>query len=556
MAFILSAFKKHKSKIFLLIILGFLSKSISLIFPIGIQLVLDTVIPDKSYDALIALAVIMLLVASLAIVLNFFQIKLQAYLSTAVIVELYCRLFRHVIRTKRSYIQKRPIAEFVQKFNELQQTQSAALAPLMASMIELPFFILAFSLSVYYSLFLSLILLAQIFLVGLVGIFFQPFIRQSLLRQLAQKERIDEGLIETLANIDTVKSTNSYSYREKVVDIAIAETSVTGLKTAQLNNFSGRLAEVTQRGFLILTIIVGAYLVLEERLTIGEFIAFNFISNQVISSGTTIISQFKVIQALQATLTRLATIVDQKTEQDIGPIDKGFGFNTKNTTAISFCNVSFKYADQDKPILNSVNFDIAANSLTIITGQSGIGKSTLVRLLTGLEHELTGTISIFGKNVAEVGVDEYRNMFASCLQPVQLFSETIHENIFFEKEKPINNLEEIAQIKSLLDHLSLRLDTKLVSQGSNLSGGQKTAVGILRTLAQYDKPIFIFDEPFTGLDDHTADHILSMILELRKTKTVIVISHDRRLNPFINNVIEVTNERTVNVTNSTKRGCV
>lgn len=230
------------------------------------------------------------------------------------------------------------------------------------------------------------------------------------------------------------------------------------------------------------------------------------------------------------------TLVDIEqlyTPRDINKVELNF----KNYN-IDINNISFHYpSNPKKVILNHFNLSIPYRSNILIKGPIGSGKSTIGRLLSLWYKPQKGSITIGGNDIYTIPKKQYKDIVYMMSQNTILFSElTIFENICysFETLPPKNILDKYNLPSSFLKIL----DQKVLHNGTNISGGQKRMVHILRTIL-HKTPIVILDEPTDSLDENTTTVIIQLIKELIKKKTVLCISHDERLNSVFTRILQL-----------------
>lgn len=242
-------------------------------------------------------------------------------------------------------------------------------------------------------------------------------------------------------------------------------------------------------------------------------------------------------------------IIAKELSQVIVGFDNSFekekSLNYKYPKEIKFKNVFFGYDDINKNVLTNINLSIQPNTLTLIKGKSGSGKTTFLNLLSGLYLPSSGCI----KN-AEIESPKnneiWTQQFAYLPQSPNVFSDTIKANIVLETDKSkVQNLDKILKMVDLYDlvnSLPSQIDTKIDEFGSNLSGGQRQRLNIARAL-YFNRPVLIFDEPTSALDDLTAKKIVKIIKDLIKTKSIIVSSHDDRFDSICTKKIIIENSK-------------
>ena len=174
----------------------------------------------------------------------------------------------------------------------------------------------------------------------------------------------------------------------------------------------------------------------------------------------------------------------------------------------------------DKIIFDNYSLTIEDNKTTFIMGESGCGKTTLLRILAGLDSDFSGEIS------------SIENMSYVFQEPRLFPSLTVEKNISIVKENTQMSVNEILKI--------LELENEAKSYPETLSGGMKMRIALARAL-YYDGDTFIMDEPFSALDDATKERILPKIFELLKNKTVIIVSHNiEEANKYADSIINIS----------------
>ena len=194
---------------------------------------------------------------------------------------------------------------------------------------------------------------------------------------------------------------------------------------------------------------------------------------------------------------------------------------------IELRNISFNYQNSENKILKNINLKIRKNECFGIFGKSGIGKTTLVDLVSGLLEPTSGKILVDGSTIDDRSLRSWQNKISNVSQNFYIFNDTIKNNVtFFDNENFDENKFDKALKISQLENLKNISDDLVGESGSLLSGGQNQRIAIARAI-YLDKEIIIFDEPSSMLDDETKKLFLKEIKDLKKYKTIIIISHDR-----------------------------
>jgi len=274
---------------------------------------------------------------------------------------------------------------------------------------------------------------------------------------------------------------------------------------------------------LIVIFIVLANAVIGGNMTLAEFIAF-VTTIMVAAAGIMQVAQHVGrLAKFSAGAKRLNENTAAKSEElesgttpDISPI------------SISFKNVSFTYSEDATNALTDASFDIVSGSKIAITGESGSGKSTILKLLLGLYEPTSGEILINGQSTANFTKADLRNLFAYVPQDSFLFPHSIGKNITLEDEiSDMPRLEKACSDAGILDFINTlpgRFDGVLSESADNISGGQRQRIAMARAFYK-NAPIILFDEATSSLDPATEAAILKSLESAAAEKTIIMVAH-------------------------------
>ena len=278
-------------------------------------------------------------------------------------------------------------------------------------------------------------------------------------------------------------------------------------------------------GFLGVMIFGGSQIVSGEK-SIGDFMAF-FTAMSLIFEPLRRLSNVAVnIQVMLASADKVHELF---MVQSLLPVTNGLKYINKKINFhgdINFENVSL--VKGDKKILDDITFSIPSGQLVALVGKSGAGKSSILKLMTGILSPTSGEIFIDGVDISNIDPNELRSNISIIIQENQLFDETIYENIKIGKldatKSEILNASDISYVKEFSDNMPKKLYTKVGPRGSNLSGGQRQRVIIARALVR-NCPILLLDEPTTALDSKSEELLQKAFKKATLNKTTVYISH-------------------------------
>jgi len=281
-------------------------------------------------------------------------------------------------------------------------------------------------------------------------------------------------------------------------------------------------------GQIVIVVYLGAKLIITDPslFSVGMMFAFLGYQQHFTESVKKLLSEGIKVSLLSLHLDRLADIVYEKTEI----IETLKGPHTSVTGAISVKNINFRYSDNDPWVLKDLSLEIPAGKMMTITGLSGGGKTTLMKLLLGLYVPNSGKIEVDGKPLADIGMGNWRTQIGVVMQDDQLLSGTIADNIsFFDPQIDMQKVYRAAIAAQIHDEISaipMHYLSMVGDMGSVLSGGQKQRVLLARAL-YHDPKILFLDEGTANLDAETEEKIADILEKM--TITRVIIAHRRQL---------------------------
>jgi ATP-binding cassette subfamily B protein len=276
----------------------------------------------------------------------------------------------------------------------------------------------------------------------------------------------------------------------------------------------------------LLVLWVGAYLVLDGKLTLGQLIAFRIISGYVTGPLLRLAQLWQNFQATALSLERLSDIVDSPQEAD--EIDRG---NIPLPTVegrVKYENVSFRFATSGPLQLSNVSVDIPAGTFVGVVGQSGSGKSTLMKLLARLYEPDSGRIVLDGYDISKVELYSLRRQIGIVPQETLLFDGTVQENIALTNpdasSEEIIEAAKIAAAHEFIMGLPNGYNTRVGERGSTLSGGQRQRIAIARTVLHSPR-MLILDEATSALDYDSERQVCLNLAQAYQERTLFFITH-------------------------------
>ncbi|MFN5594489.1 MAG: peptidase domain-containing ABC transporter, partial [Aphanizomenon sp.] len=496
--------------------------------PLVIQLIIDKVIVQNSISTLNILGVLLLAVGVFEAVLTTLRTYLFVDTTNRIDMSLGSQIIDHLLRLPLRYFDKRPVGELSTRINELENIRQFLTGTALTVVLDALFSLVYIVVMLFYSWQLTLVGLGTIPLFVVVTLIAAPTVSRQLRTKAERNAETQSYLVEVMSGIQTVKAQNielrsRFSWQKKYAKFVVA-----GFKTVLTSTLANSTSQFLSKLSSLLVLWVGSYLVLKGELTLGELIAFRIISSYVTTPILRLAQIWQNFQETGLSLERLSDIVDTPQEAEVDrnniPLPAVSG-------AVKYENVSFRFAASGPLQLSNVNVEFTAGKFVGIVGQSGSGKSTMMKLLLRLYDTESGRILVDGYDIAKVELYSLRRQIGVVPQDTLLFDGTVQENIALTNpEATTEEIIEAAQIAvahEFIMTLPNGYNTRVGERGSALSGGQRQRIAIARSVLQRPK-ILVLDEATSALDYPTERQICLNLARAFKGNTVFFITH--RLN--------------------------
>lgn len=348
--------------------------------------------------------------------------------------------------------------------------------------------------------------------------------RTGYVRDAAKADSLaNTRAIDSLLNYETVKYFNNESYESLRYDNALAQWEVAKRKNRlsllALNGGQAFIIAIAMTAMMALA----AHQVSLGMMTIGDFVLINAFMMQLFIPLNFLGFVYREIRGALANIERMFDIM-----ANVPQVEDQEGASTIRPTigAIKFNNVSFQY-DQ-RSILKQVSFDVPAGKKIAVVGDSGAGKSTIIKLLFRFYDVKSGSITIDDIDIRDLTQLALRQAIAVVPQDTVLFNDSIYENIRYGRpdatEDEIKQATQLAHLSDFINSLPDKGNTKVGERGLKLSGGEKQRVAIARAVLK-GAPILVFDEATSSLDSRSEQAILSALRDAAKGHTSLVVAH-------------------------------
>ena len=347
---------------------------------------------------------------------------------------------------------------------------------------------------------------------------------------------------ENLSSFEAVKTFSVEKIQNKKYEKITEEYASLSKKGYFVSGTVGPIVSLINNISYVAICIIGAYLVIENRVNVGEMVAFIMYTKLFSGPLESIANGMSMIQSTVASARRVYEFLNE--EELVEPEEKAIN---DVCGRVVFDNVCFSYA-KDKPLIENLNLTVNPGEKVAIVGPTGGGKTTIVNLLMRFYDPVSGRIMIDGRDITKMNRSDVRSILGMVLQDTILFSGSVYDNIAYGKEgatyEEVMEAARHAHIDSFIEALPEGYDTKINEDSTNISQGQKQLLTIARAYLS-DKPILILDEATSNVDTRTELLIQDTMDTLMKGRTAFVIAHRLSTIENADTILVVDNGRIV-----------
>ncbi|EFH7556461.1 enterohemolysin T1SS ABC transporter permease/ATPase EhxB, partial [Escherichia coli] len=496
---------------------------LALITPLFFQVVMDKVLVHRGFSTLNIITIAFIIVILFEVILTGARTYIFSHTTSRIDVELSAKLFRHLLALPVSYFENRRVGETVARVRELEQIRNFLTGQALTSVLDLFFSVIFFCVMWYYSPQLTLVILLSLPCYVIWSLFISPLLRRRLDDKFLRNAENQAFLVETVTAINTIKSMAVSPQMIATWDKQLAGYVASSFRVNLVAMTGQQGIQLIQKSVMVISLWMGAHLVISGEISIGQLIAFNMLAGQVIAPVIRLAHLWQDFQQVGISVERLGDVLNT-------PVEKKSGRNILPEIQgdIEFKNVRFRYSSDGNVILNNINLYISKGDVIGIVGRSGSGKSTLTKLLQRFYIPETGQILIDGHDLSLADPEWLRRQIGVVLQENILLNRSIIDNITLAS--PAVSMEQaieaarLAGAHDFITELKEGYNTIVGEQGVGLSGGQRQRIAIARALVTNPR-ILIFDEATSALDYESENIIMKNMSRICKNRTVIIIAH-------------------------------
>lgn len=511
--------KEDKKLIISLLITSIMLTLFSILSSFYMKIAINSV-TNNYINVFLLIIVIFIFITLTKIIMLFLQDYYANYLNKNINTKIMFPFLKHIFNLPLNVLSNHTTGEITTRVNEINNIKDLFSEIFINVLMNL---LLAF-VSCIVLLIINIklfILLSSILIVYIITniIYIKP-INNYVDKSINDETELNSVLVSFLNGFISIKTSPNKRYFIDRLEYSLVNYLKTNFKFnffinvyTFINNF------IVEIGLFIVN-TYGLYLITINKLTLIDLITFNSIYLYLIDPIKQIINLFPKIFYIKKTFTKINEFISLEEEKTN---NKKEYFSNGD---ILISKVSFSYDYYNYPLKN-FNLLIKKSNKVLIMGKSGCGKSTLLKLLYRIVYPNDGVILINNININDYNLDTIRNNITYVSQDEKLFNGTIKDNITLglnTSVKYLNNILNICQVDDILNKRKLRLDTMVVEEGNNFSGGEKARIILARSLLRKTN-IILLDEAFSEIEESDANKIINNINTFFNNKTIIYISH-------------------------------
>ncbi len=508
--------------------------------PLFTMNVYDRVVPNNAIETLWAFAIGVVIVYILDTFLKFTRTYLLETAAKKSDIIMSSIIFEKVLDLK---LENHPasVGSFASNLKDFDSIRSFLTNATMAAVIDLPFAIIFLFVIWYIGGNIVFIPIITMFLILAYAFFIKKPLQESIESTHEAGAKKNSILIETLNNIETLKTLGTASQTQWKWEESIGEIASKSLKSRLLSASIPTITQLFIQLNTVMLLVYGVYLIQEFELSMGGLIAIVILTSRTLAPMGQAAALMTNYEDTKSSYKTLNEIISQPRER---PNGKKFVQRPKFTGNIEFVDVTFSYPNADIPALINVSFSINAGEHIAIIGRIGSGKTTIQKLILGLFEPDSGQILIDGIDIKQIDPADLRKHLGYVSQDIMLFRGTVKDNITYRA----THASDVAMLRAAMISGTAEFIKKhpkgyempIGERGLGLSGGQRQSIGIARAFL-IPTPIMLMDEPSNAMDQVTENKLLNNLDKNLNGITSIIVTQKMTLLKIVDRVI-VMNE--------------
>jgi subfamily B ATP-binding cassette protein HlyB/CyaB len=499
---------------------------LALLPPITFMVLIDRVLVNHSMSTLKVLGVAVATMVGFETLFGYLRRYLIWVTTSRIDARINLHIFDKLLNLPMSFFETLPTGLINAKISQVWHIRQFLIHELFGTFLDsITFLVLA---PILFLLNWRLALMVVFLGLAILGVYiaFLPTLRRLYGKVVAAEQAMAWHQVETIYGIRTVKSLTLDGLKRKQRDERVADVTEAHQVFDQMANIPQSMVTPLERMIYAGSFFFGCYMALVDKsgTTMGSVVAFAMIAGRVAQPIVELANVLNGFEEARGAMTEVASVMNVPPEEG----RSGTGLKMPISGGIVFQDVRFRYIPGAAYALDGVSFEIPKSTIFGVMGRSGSGKTTVTRLLQGLNRDYEGMIKIDGMDLREIDLDHLRSNIGVVPQENFLFKCTIRENIAAARPRAsfdkVVRAAQLAGAEEFIERLPHGYDTVVEEGAANFSGGQRQRLAIARALL-VDPPILILDEATSALDAESEAIVNANLMRIAQNRTVIIISH-------------------------------
>jgi ATP-binding cassette subfamily B protein len=507
--------------------LASLTISVLTIFPpLLVMAMVNKVLQFHSTSTLALLCVMLGVAVAYETLLGYARRLIIAVVGARLDAKLNLHVFNRLLRLPLDYFERNPAGETTYRISQVYRVREFLTGRLLTTFLDLVTLLVLLPFLFYLNATLAWIVLACAVSIALIIVAYLKPMRAMYGRVALAESHKSAALAETILGIKTVKALALEPQRKALWDEKVAETGAWRLAFGKLANWPQTLVNPIERLMVLGTMMIGAYMAMHDPsgYLVGGLFAFLMLSQRVAQPLVGLARLVEDYEEVGAAIGEAGSVLNRPPESAA----RSAGLRPQFSGAIDFQNVTFTYANTKAPALDKVSFTVPAGTMLGVVGRSGSGKSTVTRLLQGINRDYNGFLKVDGSELRDIDLRHLRQNLGVVLQDNFLFRGSVCDNIIAGRPRltlaDAVRAARLAGAEEFIERMPQGYDTYIEEGSPNLSGGQRQRLAIARALI-CDPRILILDEATSALDPESEAVVTTNLLRIASGRTMIIVSH-------------------------------
>ena len=499
--------------------------ALAILPPLIVMTVIDRVIVHESYSTLALISAIFVIMIVFETVLMYARRELIQVMTARVDSRLHLHVFTRLLALPIDFFERNEAGRTTYRILQIIRVREFITGRLLGTFLDMITLFILLPFLFWMEASLAWIVLVASGAIALIIMAFLPAVGRIMGKVQQAESAKSSLLVETVQGIRTIKSLALEPQRKSEWDARVATATELRLEAGRVANWPLTIINPIERFIERGIILVGAYMALIHAgdVGVGGLVAFMMLGGRVTSPLIGLAKLMEDFTEIRAAIGEVGMVLNNKIEQS-----GAGGLRPDFRGAVSFEDLSFTYPSGKTPALDRVNFSVPAGTMLGVVGRSGSGKSTITRLLQGINRDYSGFLKIDGAELREINLQHLRRSFGVVMQDNFLFRGSVRDNI--TAGRPNMTIDDVVRAARLagaeefIERLPQGYETMIEEGSANLSGGQRQRLAIARALIN-DPRLMILDEATSALDPESEALVNANLTRIGRGRTMVIVSH-------------------------------